>query len=173
MLSEDAFTQRVAEEGLPAPHWDDALVGDVFISFVNRLLRRGMLTLSLGCRSQVGIFFVRKKSGRLLMIVNGRQGNQRMRPPPKTSMPSAVAFSELRLEQGEKLRVSTFDIQDCFYQFKIPKAFGEMFGFKRTRCRGSSCSPSHRSSTSSTTSRCQRRRSWPPMRIYVQERSGR
>ena len=103
LLSEDAFTQRVAEEELPTPHWDDALVGDVYISFVNRLLQSGMLTLSLGCRSQAGIFFVRKKSG-LRMIVDGRQGNQRMRPPPKTSMPSAAAFSELRLGQGEKLR---------------------------------------------------------------------
>ena len=28
-------------------------------------------------------------------------------------------------------------------------------------------------STTTATSRCQRRRSWPPMRIYVQERSGR
>ena len=27
--------------------------------------------------------------------------------------------------------MSTFDIQDCFYHFKIPKAFGELFGFKR------------------------------------------
>ena len=34
-------------------------------------------------------------------------------------------------------------------------------------------SPSHRSSTSTATSRCQRQRSWPPMRICVQERSGR
>ena len=131
LLSEDAFTQRVAEEGLPTPHWDDALVGDVYISFVNRLLQSGMLTLSLGCRSQADIFFVRKKSGRLRMIVDGRQGNQRMRPPPKTSMPSAAAFSKLRLGQGEKPRVSTYDIQDCFYQFKIPKAFGELFGFKQ------------------------------------------
>ena len=57
LLSEDAFTQRVAEEGLPTPHWDDALVGDVYISFGNRLLQSGMLTLSLGCRSQAGIFF--------------------------------------------------------------------------------------------------------------------
>ena len=87
LLREDAFNQRVTEEGLPTPHWDDALVGDVYISFVNRLLQNGMLTLSLGCRSQAGIFFVRKKSGRLRMIVDGRQGNQRMRPPPKTSMP--------------------------------------------------------------------------------------
>ena len=54
-----------------------------------------------------------------------------LRPPPKTSMPSAAACSELRLGQEEKLRVSTFDIQDCFYQFKIPKAFGELFVFKR------------------------------------------
>ena len=61
LLSEDAFTQHVTEEGLPTPHWDDALVGDVYISFVNRLLQSGMLTLSLGCRSQAGIFFVRKK----------------------------------------------------------------------------------------------------------------
>ena len=71
---------------------------------------------------------MRKKSGRLRMIVDGRQGNQRMRPPPKTSMPSAAAFSKLRLGQGEKLRVSTYDIQDCFYQFKILKAFGSAGG---------------------------------------------
>ena len=48
-----------------------------------------------------------------------------------TSMPSAAAFSELRLGKGEKLRVPTYDIQDCFCQFKIPKALGELFGFKR------------------------------------------
>ena len=62
-----------------------------------------------------------------------------MRPPPKTSMPSAAAFSELRLGQGEKLRVSTYDIQDCFYQFKIPKAFGELFGFKRIQAYKLGC----------------------------------
>ena len=27
--------------------------------------------------------------------------------------------------------MSTYDVQDCFYQFKIPNAFGEPFGFKR------------------------------------------
>ena len=29
--------------------------------------------------------------------------------------------------------MSTYDIQDCFYQFKITKDFGELFGFKRTK----------------------------------------
>ena len=109
LLSADACTQRGEEEGLPTLHRDEALVGDVYISFVNRVLQSGMLTLSLGRRSQAGIFFVRKKSGRLRMIADGRQGNQRMRPPPKTSMPSAAAFSELRLAKGEKVRVSTCD----------------------------------------------------------------
>ena len=90
LLSENALAQRLAEEGLPTPHWDDALVGDVYISVVNKLLQSGMLAPSLGCRSQAGIFFVRKKSGRLRMIVDGKQGDQRMRPPPKTSMPSTA-----------------------------------------------------------------------------------
>ena len=74
LLSENAFTQRVAEEGLPTPYWDDALVGDEYISFVNWLFQSGMLTLSLGCRWQAGIFFVRKKSGRLRMIVERKTG---------------------------------------------------------------------------------------------------
>ena len=64
-----------------------------------------------------GHFLRAQESGRLRMIEDGRQGNQRMRPPPKTSMPSAAAFSELWLGQGEKLRVSTYENQDCFVQF--------------------------------------------------------
>ena len=60
-MSEDAFTQQVAEEGLPTPHWEEALVGNVYISFVDSWLQSGMVTLSLGCRSQAGIFFVRKR----------------------------------------------------------------------------------------------------------------
>eukprot|EP00959_Pyramimonas_sp_CCMP1952_P123059 2572426-Pyramimonas_sp.AAC.1 len=67
---------------------------------------------------EVGIFFVRKKSGKLRLIVDARSVNQNLRRPTSIQLASTAAMVGLEAEPGDMLEFSIQDIADCFYQFK-------------------------------------------------------
>ena len=59
------------DDGVPVPHWDDAFTGDTFFDVVNNY------TLAECLRSVL----ITKKSVRLRLTEDGRQGNQSCSPP--------------------------------------------------------------------------------------------
>ena len=62
-----------ADEGVPTPHWDDAICGDTHIDFVWALPACGVLTLCFEAKNQQGLFFVTKESGRLRFMVGAKE----------------------------------------------------------------------------------------------------
>ena len=53
-----------------------------YVKFLNDLEKRGLVKFSVACQEQVGLFFVKKKSGQLRMILDARRTNARFRNPP-------------------------------------------------------------------------------------------
>ena len=92
------------------------------------------------CR--VGNFFVRKKDGRIRLIVDARAVYRICKIPPKTELASTAAIFELETDpNGEfdenipPLYFSAQDISNCFYQFRISKFLQRFFGLKNVRAK--------------------------------------
>ncbi|CAK0839425.1 unnamed protein product, partial [Prorocentrum cordatum] len=102
--------------------WDKTLQSnrDECVQFVEDLLGCGVVELRTHLDFEVGVFFVRKKSGRLRIIVDARAVNQALRRPPTIHMASTAAVVGMEVEGGAQVEFSIQDIADCFYQFRVP-----------------------------------------------------
>ncbi|CAK0818925.1 unnamed protein product, partial [Prorocentrum cordatum] len=127
-----------AEEEPPATckvDWDKTLKADrgEYVRFVQDLLNRGMVELRTRRDFEVGIFFVRKKSGKLRLKVDARSVNQNLRRPTSIQLASTAAMVGLEAEPGDRLEFSIQGIADCFYQFKVPDYMVPRFGMRPVR----------------------------------------
>ena len=86
-----------------------------------------MIAFTRVCRARAGLFFVKKKSGALRLICDGRAGNLLLPPPPPVRLATAGAFSELRLPDSGSLYVASLDVENAFYNFAIPEWLGEHY----------------------------------------------
>ncbi|CAK0897361.1 unnamed protein product, partial [Prorocentrum cordatum] len=116
-----------AEEVRPGAtkvYWDKTLQSDTdeYQRFVQDLLARDMVELRTRREFEVGVFFVKKKSGRLRLIVDARAVNQALKRPPTIHMASTAALVNM-------------DIADCFYQFRAPDYMVPWFGMRPLRAR--------------------------------------
>ena len=100
----------------PRPFLDPSLVAKpaVYGDFVATLHEAGMLQWRIGGPSYLGIFFVRKKSGKLRIILDTRDLNGFFKAPPSTQLPSASAFAGLETQRGHNVYFGAGDIADCF-----------------------------------------------------------
>ena len=60
--------------------------------------------------------------------MDGRPWNSKPRRPPQVHLATAGAFSELRTPVGQKVYVSSLDVQNAFYNFRIPHWLGMYYG---------------------------------------------
>eukprot|EP00973_Karenia_brevis_P028335 3906141-Karenia_brevis.AAC.1 len=97
------------------------------------LKRSGLCFYSLTRRAAAGCFFVHKKNGALRLIVDGRPGNKCLHTPPNVHLATAGSFSELRVPDGEKLFVASWDVETAFYNFRLPEWLGEYYGLEPVR----------------------------------------
>ncbi|CAK0819174.1 unnamed protein product, partial [Prorocentrum cordatum] len=129
-----------AEEVRPGAtkvYWDKTLQSDAdeYQRFVQDLLARDMVELRTRRDFEVGVFFVKKKSGRLRLIVDARAVNQALKRPPTIHMASTAALVNMEVEDGAQLEFSIQDIADCFYQFRAPDYMVPWFGMRPLRAR--------------------------------------
>ena len=80
--------------------------------------------------SDVGVFFVLKKSGKLRIILDCRRTNQRFRTPPSGSTTGLGALSSVRVPSGKVLYGSSYDIKDMFYRLRVPVWLQICFGLQ-------------------------------------------
>ena len=134
-LSTDTAGGDSAES--PPPYWDSTLRSDrsAYVSFARQLLSRNMVSIRRSCSRRVGIFFVKKKNGKIRIVIDARVVNRDLPRPPRTRLASTAAVVELRFEDGETASFSAQDIADCFYQFRIPENMQELFGLKPIRAQ--------------------------------------
>ncbi len=130
MLRSDAERQEyLCSSDRIRPHLEPTLVRrpSVYGDFVNELYKRNMLTFRIGSDSLLGVFFVKKKNGRLRIILDTRDVNNLFRQPVSTRLPTPAAFSSLESEAGTPVWYSASDIQDCFYNYRVDPALSQFF----------------------------------------------
>ena len=110
----DTFIEKTAAEisdldqsgALPEPYWDPVLASNraAKIDLFRTLLRIGIMGAHLQIKQRVGVFFVRKKDGRIRMVVDARRVNLCHRRPPHTRLAGPIAWRQLDLSHLHELR---------------------------------------------------------------------
>ncbi len=102
------------EKARPTPEWvgprrpyfDDSLRSQKkYVELIKRMMSSGMLDFADSCTEVVGIFAVRRKSGKQRLIVDARRSNQHFTEPKTVHFASADAFTLLSLEEGGEMYV--------------------------------------------------------------------
>ena len=100
---------------------------------------------------------MRKKNGKLRLVIDARRANFLTKRPPKTELASSAAFVELISHEHDvdddgwhtysfvddedpnpkhdSLFFSCQDVADCFYQFSIPPELQAIFALKNLRAK--------------------------------------
>jgi hypothetical protein len=121
LLSQAEFQERVISEGAIKPYIDPALKNrHEYSLFIKQLVEGGMLVTVNDAISTMTPFFVKKKNGRLRLVLDARGCNQRFRKPLKPSMGGATALTNLELD-NDVLYCALSDIKDCFYILQLPE----------------------------------------------------
>ena len=97
--------------------------------FISDLADAGILTWTRSARGRCTPFFVPKKQkGSMRLVLDCRQVNCFFRQPPGCEMGSLSALAEIEVDlEGAPLRVSQTDIQNCFWQCKMPHRLSQWF----------------------------------------------
>lgn len=129
MLKKDSGDQDV--QGVCQPYSDPILKHNSaeYAGFLQELQKRNMISYQRTDKypSMLGIFFVRKKSGKLRLIFDTRQLNQLFIDPPSTDLPSADAFTRLEIPDGEEFLLGSGDLANAFYTLSVPTSLARMF----------------------------------------------
>ena len=117
------------------PYLEPSLVKrpEVYSDFLRRLEAAGMLTWRVGGPSLLGTFFVRKKSGRLRLILDTRDVNSFFLLPPSTHLPSSAAFAAVETDGTKPLHFAGGDICDFFYHLSAPPGMEQWFSLPGLR----------------------------------------
>ena len=92
---------------------------------------------------------MKKKSGMVRMILDGRRGNKRLRPAPSVSFASAESFAAMEVVAPQEftgsapairrylsslgIHVGQADIRDCLHRIKIPLVLARLYSLKPIR----------------------------------------
>ena len=80
--------------------------------------------------TEVEMFFVLKKDGRLRLVIDARKSNCHFADPNPVQLCTGDSLSRIELEPGESLYVSVADLKDAFYQFQLPLCWQKYFGLR-------------------------------------------
>lgn len=123
LLTEGDVSRRQAMEGKARAYWSPELSGnyDNYVQLVRELHSRSMVTFDFSADCFVGIFVVKKKNGKLRLIIDCRRLNQLLKKPPRTRLASSAVFGDVDLgDFAGDVTYASHDVVDCFYQFRIP-----------------------------------------------------
>jgi len=126
---------------------DPALTRDprVYARFVRDLKKRGLVRFVHKAHSRVGLFFVKKKSGQLRLIIDARRPNDLFDEPPGVDMVTSEGLGRIEVvgaplgDDGVPLFCGTADVADAFHRMVMPRWLGDFFGLPPLRAgtRGS------------------------------------
>lgn len=129
MLKQQSEVAASVEE--PIPYVDPVLKHNKkeYAGFISDLRMRNMVKFKRvdTYGSQLGIFFVKKKSGQLRLIFDTRKLNLKFHEPPHTDLPSADAFGRIGIPDRAEFFVASGDLANAFYTLAVPDSLGRMF----------------------------------------------
>ena len=117
------------------PYWDPILGqgGKAYEGFVEDLHESGMLAFTSQPSCAASVFFVKKKDGRLRLIVDARVANRQFSPPPSGGAAAGDAFARIELPPGAELFTAQCDVKDFFYHLSVDPSLGRYFALRPLR----------------------------------------
>lgn len=133
-LPENEAKSRIKATGL-RQCYSDPLLRDrkTFAKLVSRLHACGLVTYSRQpSKCFAELFFVKKKSGQLRMVVDCRHSNQWFREPIGVSA-AGDALSRIEVQPHERLHFASADLKDAFYHLGLPEPLKPLFGLRAVK----------------------------------------
>ena len=138
MLRDKNEFLQLRDHGDVKPYMDRLLQRSpsLYRGFIRRLRSLGLLHLTLCPGEDVTVFFVRKKDGRLRMVIDARLPNQRFKDPPGVHLTTVEGFARMEVlaemddyadDKTVDLFLVTTDVDNCFHRLKIGRGLGEYF----------------------------------------------
>ena len=117
------------------PYMDRNLSGDreAYIRFVRRLESIGVLRWCTTAKERATVFCAKKKSGKQRLVVDARRSNRRFRDPPGVELATAESLGLIEVDDDSEVFISTGDVRDAFYRFKIDVELSRYFGLPPLR----------------------------------------
>ena len=109
-----------------------------YSQFLQGLHLANMLGLSGKVSQGAGVlrvFFVAKKDGSLRLIFDTRFLNTKFPDPPKTSLPTAAAFSSIEVQTEQTLLSASADVRNAFYVLQVPESLSQEFTLPAIKCK--------------------------------------
>ena len=104
--------------------------------FLGRLFKSRMLQFVPGKHDHtVGVFFVRKKSGKLRLILDTRRANHYFVKPRSSQLPTPSAWCSIEVDQGDTLYTAAGDVADAFHRMELPAHLRRFFRLPALKCR--------------------------------------
>eukprot|EP00973_Karenia_brevis_P042568 5893336-Karenia_brevis.AAC.1 len=96
--------------------------------FYAQLFRCGMLRFRDGwTREKVGIFFVRKKNGRIRIIIDTRIANTYFAEPSHIDLPTAAAWCSLEADANSPMYFAACDLDNALHRMRLPNDLCDTF----------------------------------------------
>ena len=81
----------------------------------------------------VGLFFVKKKGGKLRMILDCRRSNCHFTTPKDIKLATGESMSRMELRPQGQLYIASADLQNAFYTMAMPGTLQKFFGLRKVQ----------------------------------------
>ena len=75
----------------------------------------------------VTVFFVRKKSGQLRMIIDAREVDKKFKRSPPVHMCSPEVLADIECAADDVIYSATIDVKDCFHRLRLDEQLSDYF----------------------------------------------
>ena len=133
MLNSEGEGEAAGDARQPQLYMDPVLANNVgrkgghYHAFIRDLARRGLVRFTRRKLGGVTVFFVRKKTGQLRMIIDARVVNKDFKRSPPVHMCSPEILADLECAADDVVYSATIDIKDCFHRLRLDDSLSDYF----------------------------------------------
>jgi len=123
---------RLIECGVERVYQDPKLNNTkMYAHFLHRLHSLNLIEFTTEAPTEtVGLFFVKKKQGKLRLIMDCRRSNAWFCEPEKVSLATGDALGRLEIPEGCELHMASADLANAFYTLELPTDLRQFFGLR-------------------------------------------
>ena len=108
LLSEDEWGEIAEHNPGFRPYMDTILQNDPnkYNKFIKDLYDKNMVDITFSPKDLIAPFFVKKKNGKLRLVLDCRGVNRRFHPPPPMALSAGSTWSQVSLPDGQQLSIA-------------------------------------------------------------------